>query len=201
MKPLSRRSNGILMRVHWSTVTGALNIPAAPFEREWKRPESVKVCPVQANVWIMRLWRDFGGFCNLRCTTYIILMSMVSFLMRLLHTSIFTTVNDTRRDLAVWHLWNSCLLESNKNRGHLLIVPAFLFSVFCLLDRGHFNSIQVAPFFNFKKGTSLLEWSVSSRPPSQGLIVIFHSPRIFSSECCEGVENTGLTGKIAFSPY
>ena len=34
LKPLSRRSNGILMRAHWSTVTGALNIPAAPFERE-----------------------------------------------------------------------------------------------------------------------------------------------------------------------
>ena len=30
---------------------------------------------------------------------------------------------------------------------------------------------------------------------------IFHSPRILPSEGRVGVENTGLTGKIAFSPY
>lgn len=38
---------------------------------------------------------------NQRCTICIILMSMFSFVMRLLHTSIFTIVNDIRKDLAV----------------------------------------------------------------------------------------------------
>lgn len=69
---------------------------------------------------------------------------MISFVMRLLHTSIFTTVNDIRRDLVVWHLWNSWLLEANKNGDHLLIVLAFLFSLFCLLDWGHFTHRRFA---------------------------------------------------------
>lgn len=32
-------------------------------------------------------------------------------------------------------------VPANKNRDHLLIVSAFLFSLFCLLDREHFNQM------------------------------------------------------------
>ena len=35
-------------------------------------------------------------------------------------------------------------MEANKNRDHLLIAPAFLFSLFCLLDRGHFTFATLA---------------------------------------------------------
>ena len=36
------------------------------------------------------------------------------------------------------------LLEANKNGDHLLIVLAFLFSLFCLLDWGHFTHRRFA---------------------------------------------------------
>ena len=40
------------------------------------------------------------------------------------------------------------MLEANKNRSHLLIVPAFLFSLFCLLDRGHFTRTLLTAIYN-----------------------------------------------------
>ena len=53
----------------------------------------------------------------------------------------------------------------------------------------------------FKKALTRERWGCEFNSSNQGLIAIFHGPRILPPEGREGVENTGLTGKIAFSPY
>ena len=106
---------------------------------KWRRLESAKVCPVQANAWIMRLWKAFGEFWNPRCTICIILARMISSVTQSLLISIFTTMNDIREGLAVWRLWNSWRLEASKSRNLLAVIPVHLFSLFCLLDREHFR--------------------------------------------------------------